>query len=548
MVYYDKKVIYLSEMEYGNRIKGAGFARMECRGESCSFDVHVSGMKMLAEKKYDLAVVSVWGKEYFIGRIFLHNGSGEWKGVYADGKVGAYKGENIGGQEKGNEGRDETSEDRIFYREIAEILVRISDTKVLMGKMPFQEKAVRAAEITAAGEIAMETDTEGKRKEEKGIWKFVRGGKTRTDGMEESTRREGIRANEQWGGMECIKGGGEFIGNVQVREGRQTKRDGQIRENERKRGEESGKESEWLIGGGKIGGNQYANEKELMKGDRRSGGDRQAGEKGQAGENRQAGEKRQTGENGQAGRNRQARENGQAGGNRYGAENWQGGENGQGVEIRQAGKNRQVRENRQSKGNEIAEGNWQSEEISRIGADRKGRESGQVREKPYLDKDTEISWGNGSGETESKSGIWKAGYRMQEDGRQESRGKKEEERIQIDDVILNDKWDQLKQLYSVVHPYEDDRQYIAIQPKDFVIMTGDYQHLANNSFLLHGFYNYRHIVLGRERDGNFYLGVPGVYYEREKMVALMFGFEAFECKGGRAEAGKFGYYLRKVKI
>ena len=48
--------------------------------------------------------------------------------------------------------------------------------------------------------------------------------------------------------------------------------------------------------------------------------------------------------------------------------------------------------------------------------------------------------------------------------------------------------------------------------------------------------------------GDFFLGVPGVYYEREKMVALMFGFEAFECCGGKAEPGKFGYYLRRVRI
>lgn len=121
--------------------------------------------------------------------------------------------------------------------------------------------------------------------------------------------------------------------------------------------------------------------------------------------------------------------------------------------------------------------------------------------------------------------------------------------IDINTIILNDKWEQLQQIYPVIHPYEDDRQYISIQPKDFVIMTGDYQHLANNSFLLHGYYNYRHIILGHEEEGqSFYLGVPGVYYEREKMVALMFGFEAFECSGGKAEPGKFGYYLRKVKI
>ena len=170
----------------------------------------------------------------------------------------------------------------------------------------------------------------------------------------------------------------------------------------------------------------------------------------------------------------------------------------------------------------------------------------------------------------------------------EKLGGNREKEIRMEEVILDDKWEQLCKMYPVVHPYEDERKYISIQPKDFVVMTGDYQHLANNSFLLHGFYNYRHIVLGREpvheeevgaaeadknrawnerqrteRDtgikemngvrnedamGDFYLGVPGVYYEREKMVALMFGFEAFECIGGKAESGKFGYYLRRVKI
>lgn len=122
---------------------------------------------------------------------------------------------------------------------------------------------------------------------------------------------------------------------------------------------------------------------------------------------------------------------------------------------------------------------------------------------------------------------------------------------EADRIILNDKWQQLKRLYPVMHPYEDDREYISIQPKDFVIMTGDCQHLANNSFLLHGFYNYRYLILGKEKgqEGeSFYLGVPGVYYEREKMVALMFGFEAFECPGGRSEPGIFGYYLRRVCI
>lgn len=109
-----------------------------------------------------------------------------------------------------------------------------------------------------------------------------------------------------------------------------------------------------------------------------------------------------------------------------------------------------------------------------------------------------------------------------------------------------DKWEQILDMYEKIHPYGDERVCIKIEPKDFVILQGKYQHLVNNSFLLHGFYNYRYVILGKEED--YYLGVPGVFYEREKMVAQMFGFEAFECPSGTVRAGEFGYYLRKVEL
>ncbi|MCM1144146.1 MAG: DUF6128 domain-containing protein [Blautia sp.] len=112
--------------------------------------------------------------------------------------------------------------------------------------------------------------------------------------------------------------------------------------------------------------------------------------------------------------------------------------------------------------------------------------------------------------------------------------------------LYESKWEQILATYEKTRPYGDDRIYVKLEPKDFIVLRSDYQHLVNNSFLLHGFYNYRHVILGKEKD--YYLGVPGVFYEREKMVALMFGFEAFECEGGSAEEGKFGYYLRKVEI
>lgn len=114
-----------------------------------------------------------------------------------------------------------------------------------------------------------------------------------------------------------------------------------------------------------------------------------------------------------------------------------------------------------------------------------------------------------------------------------------------------DKWEELCKKYEVIHPFGNREEYLSLSPKDFIIFPEKYQHLVNNSFLLHGYYNYRHVILGKKEEGGkniYYLGVPGVYYEREKMVAIMFGFEGFECGEKRAAAGGFGYYMRRVEL
>ena len=117
--------------------------------------------------------------------------------------------------------------------------------------------------------------------------------------------------------------------------------------------------------------------------------------------------------------------------------------------------------------------------------------------------------------------------------------------------ISDDKWLQLGKVFPKVHPFGDEKEYLSVEPKDFIVLTKAYQNLANNSFLLHGFYNYHHIILGklvRNEQEHLYLGVPGVFYEREKAVALMFGFESFECAREPARTGTFGYYMKQVEI
>lgn len=148
-----------------------------------------------------------------------------------------------------------------------------------------------------------------------------------------------------------------------------------------------------------------------------------------------------------------------------------------------------------------------------------------------------------------------AEYTLEEEilqGAEEARRLEAEEEVQIlEQELQPDKWKQLRETYPVVHPIREDEEYLKIAPRDFVIFTEKYQQLVHNSFLLHGYYNYKHLILGRkEKEGKtvYYLGVPGTFHEREKKVAVMFGFEAFDGKREPAENGDFGYYLRRVEI
>lgn len=109
-------------------------------------------------------------------------------------------------------------------------------------------------------------------------------------------------------------------------------------------------------------------------------------------------------------------------------------------------------------------------------------------------------------------------------------------------------WKKIKEKYQLLHPYGDDRTYVTLTIKDLGILKTQYQGMANNSFLLHGYFYYKYLILGKEKDDKYYLGVPGIFHEREKMMALMFGFEAFDCPGGEPSIGTFGYYLKSVEL
>ena len=124
-------------------------------------------------------------------------------------------------------------------------------------------------------------------------------------------------------------------------------------------------------------------------------------------------------------------------------------------------------------------------------------------------------------------------------------------KIEVIEPIHEDKWQQLCKKYPNIHPFPNNKVFLSIKPEDFIILQQEYQKLVHNSFLLHGFYNYGHMVLGKlseEEETPIYVGVPGVYYEQEKRAAQMFGFVGFESAEHPVQAGSYGYYMIEVEI
>lgn len=94
-----------------------------------------------------------------------------------------------------------------------------------------------------------------------------------------------------------------------------------------------------------------------------------------------------------------------------------------------------------------------------------------------------------------------------------------------------------------------------IQRSDLSILPRRCWNLANNSFLLHGYHNYNHLLLVEE-DGRYWLGVPAIYSPREARAAELFGFPQFTKtyvdqleldEDEKAPTPDFGHFCRFIK-
>lgn len=105
-----------------------------------------------------------------------------------------------------------------------------------------------------------------------------------------------------------------------------------------------------------------------------------------------------------------------------------------------------------------------------------------------------------------------------------------------------------------IYPFEDNEIIfcVKIEPKDIGMLPKEVWPLSNNSFLMHGFYCYHHLIFAKlkNRYGTYYiLGIPGIYHNRERFMARMFGFENFKSIRKRdLRQGDFGYWYLPIQL
>jgi morphogenetic protein associated with SpoVID len=89
------------------------------------------------------------------------------------------------------------------------------------------------------------------------------------------------------------------------------------------------------------------------------------------------------------------------------------------------------------------------------------------------------------------------------------------------------RWNRATARYIHFQPVQDEKieDAIRIQPSDLKILWQKGLRQGSNSFLMHGYYQHQHLMIGKSKEGGYILGIPGFY--GEKNMAEMFGFPEF---------------------
>lgn len=114
-------------------------------------------------------------------------------------------------------------------------------------------------------------------------------------------------------------------------------------------------------------------------------------------------------------------------------------------------------------------------------------------------------------------------------------------------------FEQIFENADFIDAFDDDYFYdcVEVTPETIMKLPIEEENVSGNSFLMHGYYNFRHILFGRVVNNSdntrYFIGVPGMYCNRERFMASMFGFNNFK-KSHRSDYTNpyFGYWYKEI--
>lgn len=210
-----------------------------------------------------------------------------------------------------------------------------------------------------------------------------------------------------------------------------------------------------------------------------------------------------------------------------------------------------------------------SAEAGRTAADAKPQsaKAGQTREiQPGVDVPPQTAAGDIAGTREQKETPQTAARDIAYAQKQGTTRTTDDENVQATEIPMRnffpdysweEIWDRLCKEHPLLAPLADrEARCIQIELKDLKELPKKYWYLGNNSFLLHGFFNYRYLVVGKTGEERWFIGVPGIYQRQERVMAAIFGFPEFlaaAVQGDDPEAqesepvNRFGCWCRYIE-
>lgn len=109
-------------------------------------------------------------------------------------------------------------------------------------------------------------------------------------------------------------------------------------------------------------------------------------------------------------------------------------------------------------------------------------------------------------------------------------------------------WNRLSHISAHCQPLKEGEAMdcIRITPRELHLFQNRNWNPSRNNFILHGYYNFHHLLFGKFSDGSYFLGVPGYYTNQEQKTAISFGFPIFKEGNDAKNTGRLGYWCRPL--